>query len=188
VPGVLELTSTAARVGHYVWFERRVFEVVGGWVRTTEPADLTEKLWFGEVARRHAWHAELWHERLPELREMDRSALTVPASADVVDLFAELADTSPTLDRLTGLVRVLYPHYQVALADHRDRVAPLADGSILRTIELVRRDVAHDAEAGERLLQRQLGTDADRHRLVRAQADFEEFLTPSAAFGSFPPT
>src|SRR3546814_4627208 len=59
--------ESARRVGHYKWIEMRLFEVLGGWVATVPELDV--KLRLGTHCYHHAWHAELWHKRLPELRE-----------------------------------------------------------------------------------------------------------------------
>ena len=39
-----------------------------GWVATVPELDV--KLILGRHCYHHAWHAELWHKRLPELREL----------------------------------------------------------------------------------------------------------------------
>ncbi|MET0882812.1 MAG: hypothetical protein ABWZ13_01565, partial [Acidimicrobiales bacterium] len=69
LPGAFSVEETAARVGHYKWIEMRLFEVLGGWVATVPEIDV--KLRLGTHCYHHAWHSELWHKRLPELREMN---------------------------------------------------------------------------------------------------------------------
>ncbi|MEO9223363.1 MAG: hypothetical protein ABI276_00055 [Acidimicrobiales bacterium] len=152
---MLTLPETAARVGHYAWFERRLFEVVGAWVPTvpaSDEAELEAKLHFAVQAEHHAWHAELWMRRLPEARELPRSSLTVPPSSEFAAFVEGLAAESTTLGRLVGLVRVATARLLVALDAHAGVVAPLADGSLLRTMRLVRGDLWEDVRAGERIL------------------------------------
>ncbi len=180
------LVATAIRIGHYAWIERRLFEVVGGWAASTDRSDLDVKLWFAEEANRHAWHAELWHRRLPELRELDASALTTAPSKAAEAFMATLAGTIPTIDRLVGLARVGLPRLVAALDEHQGVASPIADGSVIRSIRIVRSDLVDDWAAGERLLQRQLKTARDVEHAARAQVGFEEFLTGSVAFGQFP--
>ena len=60
----------------------RLFEVLGGWVATVPELDV--KLRLGTHCYHHAWHAELWHKRLPELREMNPERLTVPPNDELV--------------------------------------------------------------------------------------------------------
>ena len=76
-PGSSRVEESARRVGHYKWIEMRLFEVLGGWVATVPELDV--KLRLGTHCYHHAWHAELWHKRLPELREMNPERLTVAA-------------------------------------------------------------------------------------------------------------
>ena len=64
-PGLFTVEESAARVGHYKWIEMRLFEVLGGWVATVPELDVKMRL--GTHTYHHAWHAELWHKRLPEL-------------------------------------------------------------------------------------------------------------------------
>ena len=71
IPGKFSVEETATRVGHYKWLEMRVFELMGGWVATVPELDI--KLRLGTHCYHHAFHSELWHKRLPELREMNRT-------------------------------------------------------------------------------------------------------------------
>ena len=91
LPGLFSVEESARRVGNYKWIEMRLFEVLGGWVATVPELDVKIKL--GVHCYKHAWHAELWHKRLPELREMNPDRLTQPANDDVVAFMASL--TSP---------------------------------------------------------------------------------------------
>ena len=52
----------------------KLFEALGGWVATVPELDVKMRL--GTHCYHHAWHAELWHKRLPELREMNPDRLT----------------------------------------------------------------------------------------------------------------
>ncbi len=53
----------------------------------------------GTHCYKHAWHAELWHKRLPELREMNPDRLTQPAN-DAMVRFVE-AMTEPEAPDMT---------------------------------------------------------------------------------------
>ena len=59
----------------------RIFELMGGWVATMPELDV--KLRLGTHCYHHAFHSELWHKRLPELREMNPERLTVPLGVPV---------------------------------------------------------------------------------------------------------
>src|SRR6266513_1693098 len=68
LPGLFSVEESARRVGNYKWVEMRLFEALGGWVATVPEMDV--KIRLGTHCYKHAWHSELWHKRLPELREM----------------------------------------------------------------------------------------------------------------------
>ncbi len=74
LPGRFTVEETAARVGNYKWIEMRIFELMGGWVATIPELDVKFRL--GTHCYHHAFHSELWHKRLPELREMNPERLT----------------------------------------------------------------------------------------------------------------
>ena len=82
LPGLFDVDETAERVGHYKWVETKLFEALGGWVATVPELDV--KLRLGTHCYHHAWHADLFDKRLPELREMKTDRLTVPANDQLV--------------------------------------------------------------------------------------------------------
>ena len=84
LPGIFSVEETARRVGNYKWAEMRLFEVLGGWVATVPELDV--KLVLGRHTYHHAWHAELWDKRLPELREMNPERLDGAAERRVRDV------------------------------------------------------------------------------------------------------
>jgi hypothetical protein len=88
-PSGFSLEEGARRAGHYRWVELRLFEVLGGWVAGVPEVEL--KPWLSTRSYRHAWHAELWEQRLPELRGMDRDQLTAPASPELEHFVSALA-------------------------------------------------------------------------------------------------
>ena len=91
LPGLFTVEESARRVGHYAWIEMRLFEALGGWVATVPELDVKTTL--GRHCYHHAWHAELWVKRLPELREMRPERLIQPPNADMEAFVA--ASTEP---------------------------------------------------------------------------------------------
>src|SRR3989454_8468958 len=73
LPGSFTVEESARRVGNYKWVETRLFEVLGGWVATVPELDVKMRL--GTHCYHHAWHAGLWHKRLPELPEINPERL-----------------------------------------------------------------------------------------------------------------
>ena len=105
LPGLFTVEESARRVGHYKWIEMRLFEALGGWVATVPELDV--KTMLGRHCYHHAWHAELWHKRLPELREMNPDRLTKPPNSELeafVAAMTEPEDKGQTIEKLVGRV------------------------------------------------------------------------------------
>ena len=171
-PTALPLGRTAELVGEYRWIETTLFTLLGTWVLDVPIAAVQVNL--DAQSMRHAWHADLWGDRLPVLAGVDPDALTRPSRATAV-LFDALEGVVPVaegpgstwpaadlegvarpaaLPRLAGLYRVVLPRLVTTYTRHLRVVAPVADGPLRRALRLVLRDDIEDWLAGERLLQR----------------------------------
>jgi hypothetical protein len=168
----LPLGSTAALVGQYRWIESALYRLLGEWV--TDMPITSVQVHLDGQSMRHAWHAELWAERLPVLDGVDPDGLTVPAPPTAA-LFAALAglalpseapgsswppatdepsDRPGALPRLAGLYRVVLPRLVTSYERHLRVAAPVTDGPVLRALRLVLHDEIDDWQAGERLVER----------------------------------
>ena len=128
LPGIFDVEESARRVGNYKWAEMKLFEALGGWVATVPELDVKMRL--GTHCYKHAWHAELWHKRLPELREMNPERLTAPAN-DAMVRFVE-AMTEPeapeqTIEKLVGVYRVFIPRFIAAYTYHLNGTSEITD-------------------------------------------------------------
>jgi hypothetical protein len=181
---------TAALVGEYRWIETTLFATLGGWVTDMPVAGVQVHL--DAQSMRHAWHAELFADRLPLRAGVDPDALTRPSAA-AATLFAALdgidvPDEGPgstwppadqeraprpgALPRLAGLYRVVLPRLVTTYTRHLRVVAPVADAPLARALRLVLRDGVEDWLAGERLVQRLVTRPHD----VAAVYGFQEHL------------
>ena len=135
VPGPApDIASAITRLGSYVWIEARLFEVVGAWVTTTpEPA---AKVYFGAVTTELAGHAQLWHERLPQLREVSRESLIVAPGSRSVAVMDALASIDGTVLRLEALAAVV-DHLLGVYAGHERDASVVRDAPMLRTVAIV---------------------------------------------------
>lgn len=163
------LVEAARSVGHLVWFERRMFEVLSSWAAAAGDAELGVAL--AEQARQRGWHAELWFARLPELREIDADAQVVPASVGVEQFCDQLEALEDPVVRLAALVRVVLPHEVAALARLRSRCRAASDRSLLRAVELVRRDLLEHWETSSTLLEDRLQVDEEQRGSVEEVAE-----------------
>jgi hypothetical protein len=168
----LPLGTAAALLGEYRWIENALYRVLGEWV-TDMPLAAVQVHLDGQ-SMRHAWHADLWAERLPVLNGADPDSLTVPSAASAA-VFAALTgvpvptegpgsswapapdvELSPpgALPRLAGLYRVVLPRLVTTYERHLGVAGAVTDGPVLRTLRLVLNDEIDDWRAGERLVQR----------------------------------
>ncbi|HET7653340.1 MAG TPA: hypothetical protein VFK42_09900 [Acidimicrobiales bacterium] len=177
LPGLFSVEDTARRVGHYKWIEMRLFEALGGWVATVPELDVKMRL--GTHTYHHAWHAELWHKRLPELREMNPDRLTVPPNDELVafvDALTEPEAPDTTIEKLVGVYRVLIPHKIAAYTYHLNGTSPITDAPTIRSLKFALQDELEDWRDGEMIIQSLLETPADVDRAAAHQAKLEKLL------------
>lgn len=177
LPGAFGVAESARRIGGYAWVEMRLFEALGGWVATVPELDV--KLRLGTHCYHHAWHAELWHKRLPELREMKPERLIVPANEAVAEFFVALTEPEApelTIEKLVGVYRVLLPHKIAAYTYHLSATSEIADAPTIRSLKFILTDELDDWRDGEMLLQSLLTSPADVGRAAAHQARLEAML------------
>ena len=170
----LSLGATAALVGEYRWIENALYGMLGAWVTDMPVAAVQVHL--DAQSLRHAWHADLWADRLPVLAGADpggpdravghqRRAVRRPGRLSrrrtgVPGSTWPPADEEPAgrpgaLPRLAGLYRVVLPRLVTSYERHLAvAVGPVTDGPVARALRLVLNDEIEDWHAGERLVQR----------------------------------
>ncbi|MGH8998628.1 MAG: hypothetical protein ACRDY7_04485 [Acidimicrobiia bacterium] len=177
LPGLFTVEESARRVGHYKWIEMRLFEALGGWVATVPELDVKTTL--GRHCYHHAWHAELWHKRLPELREMNPERLTRPPNAEMeafVAAMTEPEDTDLTIEKLVGVYRVLIPRKIAAYTFHLNATSRITDGPTIRSLGFILGDEHEDWREGEMLLQSLIETTDEVERAARRHAELEGLI------------
>lgn len=168
------LEEAARRAGGHRWVESRLFEILGGWVSSTD--DLDAKLLFDRHSQHHAWRGEQWWDRLPVLADVDRRGLVVAPSAQVAELAAALSDLEGTVPRLAGAYRLALPRLVAAYQDHRLTASPSSDESMIRTLDMVLPDVVSDWREGEVLLQQRLADETQVQLAADTVAGLERLL------------
>lgn len=155
-PGALPLATTAALVGWYTWLERRLFELTGAWAAAEPVAEAA--VLHDRHSQQHAWHAELFEQRLPVLDGWDPARFTVAPGPAVEQLLADLGGTAGsgggTLLRLVGVARVALPRLLVGYRRHLERTTEVADAPLRRVLALVIGDELAAWQAAESLVER----------------------------------
>lgn len=181
----LELGQSAELLGAYCFVERRLFELTGAWSVEVDLPRLQVHL--DQVSQQHAWHAELWAERLPVLAGVEPASLIAPlgpALGGVLDLLAA-APTSP--ERLAGLYRCVLPRLLATYGRHLRRAAPATDAPVVRALRLVRTDELAAWQAGEALLQSVIDGEETAARVAATASGLEaRLLTGHAGVGLVP--
>lgn len=180
LPGLFDVEETARRVGNYKWTELKLFEALGGWVATVPEVDV--KLALGTHCYHHAWHSELWHKRLPELREMNPERLTEPPNAEYeAFMSAVTAVEAPeqTIEKLVGLFRVLLPHKIAVYTFHMNATSKITDAPTIRSLNFMLQDEMDDWREGEMLLESIISSDEDIDRAIEHQGKLEKLLLAS---------
>ncbi|MEL6891680.1 MAG: hypothetical protein AAFP84_08795 [Actinomycetota bacterium] len=177
LPGSFDVAETARRVGNYKWTEMKLFEALGGWVATVPELDIKMRL--GTHCYHHAWHAELWHKRLPELREMKPERLTVPANEAMerfIDAMTEPEAPGLTIEKLVGVYRVLIPRFVSAYTFHMNNTSEITDAPTIRVLKLALIDEHDDWRDGEMMLQSLITTPEAARRAADHQATLEALM------------
>jgi len=180
LPGLFSVEESARRVGHYKWTEMRLFEVLGGWVATVPELDV--KLMLGRHTYHHAWHSELWHKRLPELREMNPERLNVPpndAYVTFMEAVREPGAAEETIEKLVGVYRVLLPRKIAVYTYHLNGTSTITDAPTIRSLKFALQDEFEDWRDGEMMLQSLIDTPEKVDRANRRQAELEHLYLES---------
>jgi hypothetical protein len=161
--GNLGVEATARRVRHYRYAEERMMRVMAGWIALTP--ELPAKLLLG----RHVWdcaqHADQWGKRLPELRAPAHvSEPSSPEFAGLLDAIESREAWGETIERLTGIYRVLKPHLVAAYAAHLERANVVYEPPTRRILERCLADDRRHVAEGEVVLGGLIRVPAERAR------------------------
>ncbi len=160
--GHFSVEASARRIRHYRYVEERMMRVMGGWIALTP--ELPAKLVLG----RHVWecaqHADLWGRRLPELRApAHRGEPASDAVARFMDRLEEPVDRDQTVERLTGIYRVLKPHLRAVYEQHLATANAVYEPPTRRILERCIVEERRHGAAGRIVLDR-LATSAPARR------------------------
>ena len=147
----LLIEDLAARVGQYVWWERRLCTVLADWA--CDEVDHRARLHFHTLGRGVEAHAFIWEVLLPDSPALNASERVAPPPAWKDDPDVQVTGLSPpTFGRLVVLNEALLPELAASLNDFTDRLSPVSEGPELRHADLIARDLRRFAAQGEELL------------------------------------
>jgi hypothetical protein len=156
---VTSLAELGAAARHYAAFERRLFEVLGGWVPTAPEPEV--KLVLRAHSFQHAWHAELWDDLAPRTGPAPMAGAGAGVGAGMADLHSVLdtvAARTSSVERLVGAYEVVLPKLVQAYTHLADRAQPASDGPLVRALERMLADDRRAVTEGESLRRRLVGT------------------------------
>jgi len=180
LPGLFGVVESARRAGARVQEETRVEsleDVDAGAVVVTAGAWARPLL--ARQCYHHAWHAELWNKRLPELREMNTERLTEPpndAMVQFIDAVREPEAPELTIEKLVGVYRVLIPRKIAAYTFHLNATSRITDAPTMRSLKFILQDEFDDWREGEMLLQSLISTPEEVDRAASRQRELEQLM------------
>ena len=148
---------------------------LAGWIALTP--ELPAKLLMGRQVWDCAQHADLWGKRLPELRAPAQvSEPPNDAFVRFMDALESREAWGDTLERLTGVYRLLKPHLVETYAGHLARANPVYEPPTRRILERCLGDERQHVRDGSRLLDSLGDTDARRARVASWEAELRGLL------------
>ncbi|MGH9045796.1 MAG: hypothetical protein ACRDVW_00610 [Acidimicrobiales bacterium] len=149
----LRLEQAAALLGAYCAIERRLFELTGAMAQDPEmPKEV--QLYLDTLSAQHAWHAELWADRLPVVASIDAQALVVVPPP--VDQVIAATASAGRIDCLAALFRLVLPRLVSSYSRHAMVATAVSEAPTMRALTLVLRDEAEEWAGGEHLVERVL--------------------------------
>jgi hypothetical protein len=135
------LVELGRRARRWIAVDDLLFETLGRWARELPEPGVKRML--ATWCHRHAWHAELWRDRLPTVERLDGDGDDVEAW--IAPLRAALLDVNTSAEAIAALRESVLPALEAAVTEHRDAVDPRLDGPTARVLDLVGADLAEEA-------------------------------------------
>lgn len=155
-----------------------MMRILGGWIALTP--ELPVKLLFG----RHVWdcaqHADLWGKRLPELRAPGQvSESPGEPFTRLLDAVESRETWDQTIERLTGVYRIVKPHLVDVYAAHLAVANAVYEPPTRRILERCLADERRHLAEGETILGALVRTEAERLRVSRWEGELRGRLAES---------
>jgi hypothetical protein len=177
--GQWTVEESVARIVNYKWCEQQLSAALGGWVATIPELDV--KTLLGPHCYQHAWHADLWRQRLPELKEPNEHRAE-PANDAFVTFMKEVTspdDQDLTIEKLVGIYRVVVPHLLAVYTFHQRVTSDIVDAPTVRSLKFMLDDDHEQLVQGEMMIQDIARTPELRERAGKWQTHLDVLLAKS---------
>jgi len=177
--GEWSVEESVERIVNYRWAQQQLSAALGGWVATIPELDV--KAMLGPHCYQHAWHADLWRLRLPELKEPDENRAS-PPNPEFAAFMEELTspdDGDQTIEKLVGVYRVLVPHLLAVYTFHQKVTSDIVDAPTVRILGFMLDDLHTQLVEGEMMIQDLASTMELRRRAGEWQTHLDVLLAGS---------
>ena len=177
--GEWTVEESVQRIVNYRWAQQQVSAALGGWVATIPELDV--KAMLGPHCYQHAWHADLWRLRLPELKEPDehRAEPANDAFASFVEELTSPDEGDQTVEKLVGVYRVLVPHLLAVYTFHQKVTSDIVDAPTVRLLGFMLADLHTQIAEGEMMIQDLARSEEHRRRAGTWQTHLDVLLAGS---------
>jgi hypothetical protein len=169
-------------IGHLCWVERQLFSLLGSWASALPVVEA--KAMLGTHSAQHAWHAQLWRDRIPEPNGADGERLVDGTHSPAAEVLAVLSldDGVEPLARMAGVYVVLLPWLAREVEAVIAGTSVDTDATTVRICSLVGADVRLASRDGDELVQSLMITSAEMAASAAMCATIIELLddAPSA--------
>ena len=182
--GYYSVRQSANYIMNYRYAEERMMRMMGGWIALTP--ELPVKLEIARQVYEDALHADALGKRLAELRSQGQ--VSKPPNEAFIEFMNAVEDKEEwgeTIERLTGIYRVLKPHLIAHYSAHIAAANPVYEPPTLRILGHMAEDEKRHVERGSVLLQDLLDS-AEAHRRASAwQSHLEDLLATAGGVTGF---
>jgi|SRR5580658_7736628 pyrroloquinoline quinone (PQQ) biosynthesis protein C len=182
--GYYSVRQSAVYIMNYRYAEERMMRMMAGWIALTP--ELPVKLETARQVYEDALHADALGKRLAELRSQAQvSRPTNQAFVTFMNAIEDKEEWGDTIERLTGIYRVLKPHLVAHYSAHLAAANPVYEPPTLRVLAHMAEEEKRHIERGSVLLQDLLKSPEAHRRAADWQGHLEELLAAAGGVTGF---
>ena len=182
--GVYSVRQSVNFIMNYRFAEERMMRMMAGWIALTP--EIPVKLEMARQVYEDALHCDALGKRLPELRAQPQ--VSKPSNENFATFIQEIEDKEQwedTIERLTGIYRVLKPHLISHYSEAVTAANPVYEPPTIRMFaRLLEEEKAH-VEKGLVLLNDLIDSPEKARRASQWQGHLEELLAASGGVTGF---